>query len=60
MNESTLDTPIYFLDSLEGMARTVLSVVPRVLAALVILALGWLIARLISRGDSAPAAGRRA
>ena len=39
-----------FLDSLEGMARTVLSVVPRVLAALIILALGWLIARLISRG----------
>ncbi|WP_420461171.1 mechanosensitive ion channel family protein [Neolewinella sp.] len=49
MNENT-GYAYLFLDSLEGMARTVLSVVPRVLAALVILALGWLIARLISRG----------
>ena len=49
MNESTGYTYL-FLESLEGMARTVLAVVPRVLAALVILAVGWLIARLISRG----------
>ena len=39
-----------FLDSLQGMARAVLAVVPRVLAALVVLLIGWLIARLLSRG----------
>ena len=39
-----------FLNSLEGMTRSVVSVAPRLLAGLLVLSLGWLLARLLSRG----------
>ncbi|CAH0999549.1 hypothetical protein LEM8419_00849 [Neolewinella maritima] len=49
MNESSGYTYL-FLDSLEGMARSALAVLPRLLAAVFILLVGWLIARLLARG----------
>lgn len=39
-----------FLASLQSMARTFMLALPRVIAALLVLLLGWLIARLLSKG----------
>ncbi|MBB4079774.1 small-conductance mechanosensitive channel [Lewinella aquimaris] len=48
MNEAT-DYSLLFLDSLQAMGRTFMMALPRIFAAIVVLLLGWLIARLISR-----------
>ncbi|MCP9234853.1 mechanosensitive ion channel domain-containing protein [Lewinella sp. JB7] len=49
MNEAT-DYSLLFVDSLQAMGRTFMVALPRVFAAIVVLLLGWLLARLISRG----------
>lgn len=48
MSEITSYSQLFF-DSLQSMARTFMTALPRVIAALVVLLLGWLIARLLSR-----------
>lgn len=49
MNEITSYSELFF-DSLQSMARTFMTALPRVFAAIVVLLIGWFIARLFSRG----------
>lgn len=49
MNEITSYSQLFF-DSLQSMARTFMTALPRVFAALIVLLIGWIIARLLSRG----------
>ena len=49
MNEITSYSELFF-DSLQSLARTFMTALPRVFAALIVLLIGWLIARLLSRG----------
>ena len=48
MNEITSYSELFF-DSLQSLARTFMTALPRVFAALIVLLIGWLIARLLSR-----------
>lgn len=49
MNEISSYSELFF-DSLQSLARTFMTALPRVVAGLVVFLLGWLIARLLSRG----------